>query len=186
MASPPEPIAFIDLKAQQARIRSRIEARFTAVLDHGAYINGPEVAELEAELCAFTGASRALAAASGTDALMIPMMAMDLQRSDAVFLPAFTYNASASAVILAGATPVFVDVRGRDFNLDPEDLDRRITAVKRQGRLTPKLVIAVDLFGIPADYQAVFAVAEAHGVKVLADADALLAARIGAMPAHLL
>ena len=84
MATPPEPIAFIDLKAQQARIRPRIEARFTAILDHGAYINGPEVAELEAELCAFTGASKALAAASGTDALMIPMMAMDLGKADGV------------------------------------------------------------------------------------------------------
>ncbi len=177
MPAPPEPIAFIDLKAQQARIRGRIEARFTAVLDHGAYINGPEVAELEAELCAFTGASKALAAASGTDALMIPMMAMDLKQTDAVFLPAFTYNASASAVILAGATPVFVDVRGRDFNLDPEDLERRIAQVKREGRLTPKLVIAVDLFGIPADYEALFAVAEAHGLTVLADAAQSFGAR---------
>ena len=169
MTVPPEPIAFIDLKAQQARIRDRVEARFKAVLDHGAYIAGPEVAELEAELCAFTGAAKALAAASGTDALMIPMMAMDLQRTDAVFLPAFTYNATASAVILAGATPVFVDVRARDFNLDPDDLDRRVAEAKARG-LTPRLVIAVDLFGIPADYEAIFAVAEAHGLKVLADA----------------
>jgi len=97
--------------------------------------------------------------------------------SDAVFLPAFTYNASASAVILAGATPVFVDVRGRDFNMDPDDLDRRIAAVKLQGRLTPKLVIAVDLFGIPADYATLFAVAEAHGLEVLADAAQSFGAR---------
>ena len=176
MPSPPEPIAFIDLKAQQARIRDKVEARFKAVLDHGAYIGGPEVAELEAELCAFTGASRALAAASGTDALMIPMMAMDLTATDAVFLPAFTYNATASAVLLSGATPVFVDVRGRDFNLDPEDLERRIAEAKGRG-LTPRLVIAVDLFGIPADYQAIFAVAEAHGLKVLADAAQSFGAR---------
>jgi dTDP-4-amino-4,6-dideoxygalactose transaminase len=176
MASPPEPIAFIDLKAQQARIRGRIEARFKAVLDHGAYISGPEVAELEAELCAFTGCAKALAAASGTDALMLPMMAMDLQKTDAVFLPAFTYNATASAVILAGATPVFVDVRARDFNLDPEDLERRIVEAKGRG-LTPRLVVAVDLFGIPADYEAIFAVAEAHGLKVLADAAQSFGAR---------
>ena len=176
MTAPPQPIAFIDLKAQQARIRDRIEARFKAVLDHGAYIGGPEVAELEAELCAFTGASKALAAASGTDALMIPMMAMDLQKTDAVFIPAFTYNATASAVILAGATPVFVDVRARDFNLDPDDLDRRIAEARAKG-LTPRLVIAVDLFGIPADYEAIFAVAEANGLKVLADAAQSFGAR---------
>ena len=176
MPSPPQPIAFIDLKAQQARIRDRIETRFKAVLDHGAYIGGPEVAELEAELCAFTGAKKALAAASGTDALMIPMMAMDLQKTDAVFIPAFTYNATASAVILAGATPVFVDVRARDFNLDPEDLERRIAEAKAGG-LRPRLVIAVDLFGIPADYEAIFAVAEAHGLKVVADAAQSFGAR---------
>jgi len=147
------------------------------VLDHGAYINGPEVRELEEALCAFTGAQKALAVASGTDALVMPMMAMDLKPTDAVFLPAFTYNATASAIVLAGATPVFVDVRDRDFNLDPEDLDRRIRAVRLQGRLTPKLVIAVDLFGIPADYEAIFAVAEAHGLKVLADAAQSFGAR---------
>ena len=177
MPAPPTPIAFIDLKAQQARVRGRIEARFAAVLDHGAYINGPEVKELEEALSAFTGAAKALAVASGTDALVMPMMAMALKPTDAVFIPAFTYNATASAVILAGATPVFVDVRGRDFNLDPEDLARRIDAVKRERRLTPRLVIAVDLFGIPADYAAIFAVAESTGVQVLADAAQSFGAR---------
>jgi dTDP-4-amino-4,6-dideoxygalactose transaminase len=107
---------------------------------------------------------------------MIPMMAMDLKRSDAVFLPAFTYNATASAVVLAGATPVFVDVRARDFGMDPEDLERRVGEARAQG-LTPRLVIAVDLFGIPADYEALFAVAEAHGLKVLADAAQSFGAR---------
>jgi dTDP-4-amino-4,6-dideoxygalactose transaminase len=164
------PIQFIDLKAQQARIRERIEARFTAILDHGAFINGPEVAELEAGLCGFTGAAKALAVANGTDALVMPIMAMDLKATDAVFIPAFTYNATASAVLIAGATPVFVDVRAQDFNIDPEDLERRIEAVKREGRLTPRMIIAVDLFGIPADYEAVFAVAERHELQVMADA----------------
>ena len=177
MTTPPEPIAFIDLKAQQARIRGRIEARFAAVLDHGAYINGPEVGELESALCAFTGAEAALAVANGTDALVIAMMAMDLTAGDAVFIPAFTYNATASAVILAGATPVFVDVRGRDFNLDPDDLERRIEVVKRQGRLTPRLILAVDLFGIPADYARIFAIAERHGLQVLGDAAQSFGAR---------
>ena len=169
MPQPPSPIAFIDLKAQQARIRKAVEARFSAVLDHGAYINGPEVAELEAELCAFTGAKRALAVGNGTDALIMPMMAMGLGPGDAVFLPAFTYNATASAVVLAGATPVFVDVRSSDFGLDPADLERRIEQAQAEG-LNPRLIIAVDLFGIPADYEAVFAIAERHGMKVMADA----------------
>jgi dTDP-4-amino-4,6-dideoxygalactose transaminase len=174
---PPAPIAFIDLKAQQARIRGRIEARFTAVLDHGAYINGPEVRELEEALCAFTGAPRALAVANGTDALIIPMLAMGLGPDDAVFIPAFTYNATANAVILAGATPVFVDVRAGDFNIDPDDLERRIEAVKREGRLNPRLVIAVDLFGIPAAYAAVSAIAERHGLQLMADAAQSFGAR---------
>jgi dTDP-4-amino-4,6-dideoxygalactose transaminase len=177
MSTPPSPIAFIDLKAQQALIRDRIDARFKAVLDHGAYINGPEVRELEAALAEFTGAAEVLAVGNGTDALVMPMMAMDLGKDDAVFIPAFTYNATASAVVLAGATPVFVDVRARDFNLDPADLERRIEQVKRDGRLRPRLIIAVDLFGIPADYAAVFEIAERHGLQVLADAAQAFGAR---------
>ena len=177
MATPSSPIAFIDLKAQQALIRDRIDARFKAVLDHGAYINGPEVRELEAALAEFTGAAKVLAVGNGTDALVMPMMAMDLDKDDAVFIPAFTYNATASAVVLAGATPVFVDVRARDFNLDPADLERQIGRVKREGRLNPRLVIAVDLFGIPADYAAIFEVAESHGLQVMADAAQSFGAR---------
>jgi dTDP-4-amino-4,6-dideoxygalactose transaminase len=169
MPTPPSPIAFVDLKAQQALIRDKIEARFKAILDHGAYINGPEVAELEADLCAFTGAKKALAVGNGTDALIMPMLAMDLTHADAVFLPAFTYNATCSAALLSGATPVFVDVRATDFCIDPEDLERRIE-LARVGGLVPRLIIAVDLFGIPADYEALFAIAERHGMKVLADA----------------
>lgn len=169
MPTPPSPIAFIDLKAQQALIREKVEARFSRILDHGAYINGPEVAELEAELCAFTGAKKALAVGNGTDALIMPMLAMDLTPKDAVFLPAFTYNATCSAALLSGATPVFVDVRASDFCLDPADLERRIDQAKAEG-LAPRLIIAVDLFGIPADYQALFAIAERHGMSLLADA----------------
>ncbi len=169
MPTPPEPIAFIDLKAQQARVREAVEARFIRILDHGAYINGPEVAELEQTLCDFTGAKRALAVGNGTDALIIPMMALGLTERDAVFLPAFTYNATCSAAMISGGSPVFVDVRARDFAMDPEDLERRIAEAKGRG-LTPKLVVAVDLFGIPADYEALFAIAEREGMTVLADA----------------
>jgi dTDP-4-amino-4,6-dideoxygalactose transaminase len=169
MATPPAPIAFVDLVAQQKRIRSKVEERFTRILDHGAYINGPEVRELEDALCAFTGSAKALAVGNGTDALIMPMMAMDLGPKDAVFIPAFTYNATASAVMIAGATPVFVDVRSTDFCMDPADLEKRIGEAKAQG-LAPRLIIAVDLFGIPADYAAIFAIAEAHGLLVMADA----------------
>lgn len=169
MPVPPTPIAFVDLKTQQALIRDKVEARFSAILDHGAYINGPEVAELEAALCAFTGAAKALAVGNGTDALIIPMLAMDLKPDEAVFLPAFTYNATASAVVLAGATPVFVDVREADFCIDPVDLERRIGEAQARG-LTPRLVVAVDLFGIPADYAALDAICAAHGMDLLADA----------------
>jgi len=169
MPTPPAPIAFVDLVAQQQRVRAQVEERFIRILDHGAYINGPEVAELEGALCDFTGAARALAVGNGTDALIIPMMAMDLSAGDAVFLPAFTYNATCSAVMIAGATPVFVDVRAGDFCMDPADLERRIVEAKARG-LNPRLVIAVDLFGIPADYEAIFAIAEREGLMVMADA----------------
>jgi dTDP-4-amino-4,6-dideoxygalactose transaminase len=169
MPTPPSPIAYVDLMAQQKRIRSKVEERFIRLLDHGAYINGPEVRELEQALCDFTGASKALAVGNGTDALIMPMMAMDLGAGDAVFIPAFTYNATCSAVMIAGATPVFVDVRPNDFCMDPADLERRIDEAKAKG-LTPKLIVAVDLFGIPADYEAIFRVAERHGLYVMADA----------------
>lgn len=169
MPTPPQPIAFVDLKAQQARVRQAVERRFIEILDHGAYINGPEVRELEEALCGFTGAKKALAVGNGTDALIIPMMAMDLKPNDAVFIPAFTYNATCSAAMISGATPVFVDVRGRDFSMDPADLEVRIREAKARG-LNPRLVVAVDLFGIPAAYDELLPIAEREGMMVLADA----------------
>lgn len=169
MPTPPQPIAFVDLKAQQARVRSAVERRFIEILDHGAYINGPEVGELEQALCGFTGAKRALAVGNGTDALIIPMMAMDLKPEDAVFIPAFTYNATCSAAMISGGTPVFVDVRGRDFSMDPADLEVRVREARERG-LNPRLVVAVDLFGIPAAYDEIFPIAEREGMMVLADA----------------
>lgn len=163
-------IAFIDLKAQQALIRKRIEARLSAVLDHGRYIAGPEIEELEMRLAERTGAKAALAVASGTAALIIPLLAAGVEAGDAVFLPAFTYNATANAVILAGATPVFVDIDPETFNIDPADLERRIAAARRDGVLRPRAVIPVDLFGSPADYRAIHALAARENMFVLADA----------------
>lgn len=179
-------IAFIDLKTQQRRIRSRIERRLAAVLDHGRYIAGPEIEELEALLAEKTGAAAAIACSSGTSALIIPLLAEGVEKTDAVFIPAFTYNATANAVILAGATPVFVDADPATFNLDPADLSRRIDAVRREGRLRPRAVVPVDLFGLPADYPAIEAIARREGLFVLADGaqgfgGELGARRIGAL-----
>jgi UDP-2-acetamido-2-deoxy-ribo-hexuluronate aminotransferase len=164
------PIPFIDLKAQYARIKPEIERRIAAVLDHGNFIMGPEVKELEAGLAAFCGCKHAIGVASGTDALLIALMALDAGPGDAVFVPSFTFTATAEAVLLLRATPVFVDVDAKSFNIDPADLEKRIAAVRKEGRLKPKAVIAVDLFGYPADYAAISSLAAANGMTVIADA----------------
>jgi len=163
-------IAFIDLKAQQAKIRPRIEARLKSVLDHGRYIAGPEIDELESVLVARTGAAAAVACASGTDALVIPLLSAGLQARDAVFIPAFTYNATANAVLLAGGTPVFVDIDPYTLNMDVGDLTRRIDEIKAAGDLRPSAIIPVDLFGAPADYPAISVIAEREGMTLIADA----------------
>jgi len=163
------PVQFIDLKAQQARIRADVDARIQAVLDHGAYINGPEIAELEKALAERTGAADVVLCGNGTEALEIAMMGEGIGTGDAVFIPAFTYNATASAVMMVGATPVFVDVEAQTFNIDPQDLEAKVKAVRDEGKLRPKMVVPVDLFGLPADYDAVAPIAEAHGLSVLSD-----------------
>lgn len=162
------PLPFVDLKAQQARIKPALDARMAAVLEHGRYINGPEVGELEAALAERTGARHAVACASGTDALLVALMAAEVGAGDAVFLPAFTFTATAEVVLTAGAVPVFVDVQADSFNIDAEDLERRIAAVA--GTLRPRMVVAVDLFGAPADYDALRAVTDRHGLILLGDA----------------
>ncbi len=163
------PIAFVDLKAQQARIRPQIEAALSAVLDHGQYINGPEIGELENALASWTGAADVVLCGNGTEALEIAMMGEGIGHGDAVFTPAFTYNATASAILMVGAEPVFVDVEAETFNMDAADLARKIEAVQREGRLRPRLVIPVDLFGRPADYPAISSVAAHFGLGILAD-----------------
>ncbi len=162
-------IAFIDLKAQQRRIRSNIENRLTAVLDHGRYIGGPEIEELEALLAERTGAVGAVACASGTAALIAPLLARGLCQGDAVFLPAFTYNATANAILLTGAAPIFVDIDPDTFVLCPHSLKKAIARIKAEGRLTPRAVIPVDLFGLPADYDALRVIAERENLFLFAD-----------------
>ncbi len=174
-----DPIAFIDLKAQQRGIRDRIEARLKAVLDHGAYINGPEIAELEEVLASRSGAGDVVAVSSGTDALVIAMMGEEIGPGDAVFIPSFTYNATANAVLVCGATPVFVDVRRDTFNMDPEDLRAKVAQVVEAGTLKPRAVVPVDLFGLPADYAAIHAIAGEHGMDVIADAAQSFGGRVG-------
>ena len=156
-----------DLQSQYARLQPAIDARIQAVLDHGRFILGPEVAELETALAAYAGCAHAVGVASGTDALQIALMAEGIGPGDAVFLPAFTFTATAEVVALLGATPVFVDVDPRSFAIDCGDLERRLAGLTG---MRAAAVIAVDLFGLPADYTALNALAERHDVFLLADA----------------
>ncbi len=162
-------IPFVDLKAQQARIAPELRRRLDGVLAHCQFILGPEVAELEAELARFAGARHCVAVSSGTDAIQIAFMAEGIGPGDAVFLPAFTYTATAEVPLVLGAVPVFVDVDPRTFQIDPVHLERRIADVRRQGRLRPRALIGVDLFGQPADWPALSAIAEREGLFTLDD-----------------
>jgi dTDP-4-amino-4,6-dideoxygalactose transaminase len=161
---------FIDLQAQRARIAPKIDAAIARVLAHGAYVMGPEVARLEAALAEFAGVRHAVACSNGTDALILCLRALGIGPGDAVFVPAFTFAATAEAVVLVGATPVFVDVAEDDFNLDCASLEAAVDAVRKAGELRPKAVIPVDLFGQPADYRAIDAVAGRHKLAVIDDA----------------
>jgi UDP-2-acetamido-2-deoxy-ribo-hexuluronate aminotransferase len=162
-------IPFIDLAAQQARIRPALDAAIARVLAHGAYVMGPEVRTFEAQLAAFCGARRALSCANGTDALALPLMAWEIGPGDAVFCPSFTFAATPEVIPWTGATPVFVDILPDTFNLDPDHLEAAIAAVQAEGRLAPAAVIAVDLFGQPADYPRIAEVCRRHGLELIAD-----------------
>lgn len=160
---------FIDLGAQQARIKDRIDARLQAVLKHGRYILGPEVVEFEQKLGEFCGSPLpALSCSNGTDAISLVLMARDIGPGDAVIMPTFTFVATAEAVALRRATPVFVDVLPDTFNIDPESLKQGIALARQQG-LKPRAVIAVDLFGQPADYDKVEAIAAESGLDLICD-----------------
>jgi dTDP-4-amino-4,6-dideoxygalactose transaminase len=163
------PIPFLDLKGQQARIAGDLRARLDAVLAHCQFVLGPEVAELEGKLAKFCGAAHCVAVSSGTDALQIALMAEGIGRGDAVFLPAFTYTATAEVPLVLGATPVFVDVDPRTFQMDPAHLADRVAEVRGVGRLRPRALIGVDLFGQPADWPALRAIAAAEGMYTLDD-----------------
>lgn len=167
---PQKPIALFDMQAQQSLIRAKLDARIAHVLSSGRFINGPEVVELEERLAAFAGCGHAVGVSSGTDALQIAMMAEGIGRGDAVFLPAFTYTATAEVPLVLGATPVFCDVDPVTFNMDLADLQRRIALVEAEGRLRPRAIVGVDLFGRPADWPAIEAICAAKNMFALDDA----------------
>ncbi|HEY5965741.1 MAG TPA: DegT/DnrJ/EryC1/StrS family aminotransferase [Xanthobacteraceae bacterium] len=167
--TPVAPIPFIDVGAQRRRLGRAIDDAIARVTEHCQFIQGPEVAEFEARLAEFCGARHAVGCASGTDALMLVLMARGIGPGDAVICPAFTFCATAEVVVLLGATPVFADVDADTFNLDATSVKRAAATAKRRG-LAPKALIPVDLFGLPADYDALLAVAKEEGLYVLDDA----------------
>ncbi|WP_159656301.1 DegT/DnrJ/EryC1/StrS family aminotransferase [Vibrio atypicus] len=161
---------FIDLEAQYQHLKEKIDARIHKVLDHGQYIMGPEVSDLEEKLAEYVGVKHVITCANGTDALTLAMMALDIKEGDAVFCPTFTFFATAETIAFAKAIPVFVDSNEATYNLCPIDLEKRIQSVIAEGILTPKAIVAVDLFGLPADYAAIEALAEKYDLKLIEDA----------------
>lgn len=164
------PISFIDLQAQRRRLGEPLNKAIAAAVEGGAWILGPQVGELEKRLAEFAGAKHCITCANGTDALMIVLRAWDIGPGDAVFVPAFTFAASAEVVVLAGATPVFVDVLDDTYNMDCVSLEAAIAQVKREGKLKPKVVMPVDLFGQTADYAKLEPICRREGLKMLCDA----------------
>jgi dTDP-4-amino-4,6-dideoxygalactose transaminase len=162
-------IPFIDLQAQRKRLGQPLEDAILKVVRSGAYVMGPEIGELEAALATFGQAPHVLSCGSGTEALLLPLMAWGIGPGDAVFCPSFSFAATAEVMPLVGASPVFVDIDPETYNMAAAALEAAIGAVKAEGKLAPRAVIAVDLFGQPADYPALSAVAKQHGLKLIAD-----------------
>ena len=165
----PAPIAFMDLATQRDRLRSKIDAALAAVVDHSQYILGPEVRELESQLADYCDVAECVGCASGTDALLLPLLTEGVGPGDAVFVPSFTFVATAEVVVLTGATPIFVDVDETTHLIDLASLEAAIAGAGEAG-LTPRAIIPVDLFGQPADYAAIAAIAEQAKLLVIADA----------------
>jgi dTDP-4-amino-4,6-dideoxygalactose transaminase len=174
----PAPIPFIDVAAQRRRLGRAIDDAIARVLGHCQFILGPEVGAAEADLAVFTGARHAITCASGTDALVLPLMAKGIGPGDAVICPTFTFTATAEVVALVGATPVFADVEEATFNLDPASLERAVVTARKAG-LNPKAIIPVDLFGQPAGFDRINAVAQAENLFVLDDAAQAFGATYG-------
>jgi dTDP-4-amino-4,6-dideoxygalactose transaminase len=163
------PIPFIDVAAQRRRLGRAVDDAVARVLAHCQFVNGPEVRAFESDLAAFCGARHAIGCASGTDALLLVLMAWEIKPGDAVICPSFTYHATAEMVALLGATPIIADVSPETFNLDPASCERGVATAKRLG-LKPRAIIPVDLFGLPADHEAITAIARKYDLKILDDA----------------
>lgn len=161
---------FIDLAAQYQHLKERIDLRIQKVLDHGKYIMGPEVQELEEKLADYVGVKHAITCANGTDALTLCMMTLGIKEGDAVFCPTFTFFATAEVISFANASPVFVDSDAATFNICPIDLEKRIQKIISEGVLNPKVIIAVDLFGLPANYLEIEKIAKKYNLKLIEDA----------------
>lgn len=161
---------FIDLHTQYLQLRDEINANIQKVLDHGKYIMGPEVFELEDQLADYVGVQHCITCANGTDALQMVLMAWNIKAGDAVFVPSFTFMSTAEVVSLQGATPVFTDIDIKTFNMSAESLEKQIKKVLAEGKLTPKAIIPVDLFGQPADYDKIMKIAKKYNLLVLEDA----------------
>lgn len=167
---PSKPINLFDCKTSQSVIgQENFLKAFETILNHGGYAQGPETRELDEKLANYSGTKFCATCGSGTDALTLALMAWDVKPGDAVFVSSFTFVASAEAPVLLGATPIFVDSDPNTFNMDPKDLERAIAEVKKEGKLNLKAVVAVDIFGSPADYDAIMKIAHENGMKVLAD-----------------
>ena len=161
---------FIDLAAQYQHLKTKIDKRIQTVLNHGHYIMGPEVQELEDQLASYVGVMHAITCANGTDALTLAMMVLGIKEGDAVFCPTFTFFATAEVIAFEGATPVFADSDEATFNICAIDLEKRIQATIAEGKLTPKAIIAVDLFGLPANYPEIQKIADKYNLKLVEDA----------------
>lgn len=170
---------FIDLHAQRARIGERLKAAIDRVIEDGRYIHGPEVAEFEKKLGDYIGVEHVIACANGTDALLLPLLAAGVGPGDAVFCPGFTFAATAEVVALAKAEPVFVDVDPDTHNLAPAELEAAVAAIRAEGRLNPKAVIPVDLFGLAADYSSIDAIARREGLMLIEDAAQAIGGSLG-------
>ncbi len=164
-----DPIAFIDLQAQRRRLGEPLNKAIQAAVEGGQWILGPQVAQFEKDIAAWAGVKHAVACANGTDALLLVLRAWGVGPGDAAFVPAFTFAATGEVVALAGASPVFVDVLPDTFNMDPASLEAAIALVKREGKLAPKVVMPVDLFGQPADYRKLAPIASREGLKLFCD-----------------
>ena len=160
---------FIDLKAQQKQIREKVNKRIQKVLDHGKYIMGPEVFEFEDKLAKYVNVKHCISCSSGTDALLIPLLAKGISKGDAVLTTPFTYIATAEVIALLGAEPVFVDIYPTTFNMDPSKIEGAIDYAKNKG-LIPKAIIPVDLFGLPARYRLIQEVADKYNLFIIEDA----------------